>query len=193
MGAKNRNLVRTLTDQKRRTTKNLFEETFANVQKTFQEYYATLFRGGEARLVLVDETNPLESGIDIVVRPPGKKLQHITLLSGGEKAMTAIALLFALFKIKPSPFCVLDEVDAPLDEANIDRFLTVLRTFLESSQFIITTHNRKTIAMGDSLYGVTMGEAGVSKIVSVKVNPDGSTPGANTSDRQNPVENQVTA
>lgn len=162
-----------------RTTKGLFEETFSNIQKTFQEYYQVLFRGGEARLVLVDESNPLESGVDIVVRPPGKKLQPITLLSGGEKAMTAIALLFALFKIKPSPFCVLDEVDAPLDEANIDRFLTVLRTFLESSQFIITTHNRKTIAMGDSLYGVTMEEAGVSKIVSVKMNA--------------PVEDTVTA
>ncbi|MFZ5803008.1 MAG: hypothetical protein ACOY3K_07880, partial [Candidatus Omnitrophota bacterium] len=152
-----------------RTTKTLFEETFRNVQNYFKEYFQTLFRGGEARLVLVDETNPLESGIDIIVRPPGKKLQHISLLSGGEKAMTAIALLFALFRIKPSPFCMLDEVDAPLDEANIDRFLTVLRTFLETTQFIIITHNRKTIAMGDSLYGVTMEEAGVSKIVSVKV------------------------
>ncbi|MBI3317124.1 MAG: chromosome segregation protein SMC [Candidatus Omnitrophica bacterium] len=155
-----------------RTTKSLFEETFLNVQKTFQEYYQTLFQGGIAKLTLVDETNPLESGIDIVVRPPGKKLQHISLLSGGEKALTAMALLFALFKIKPSPFCVLDEVDAPLDEANIDRFLNVLKTFLATSQFIIVTHNRKTIAMGDALYGITMQEAGVSKIVSVRVNQD---------------------
>jgi len=139
------------------------------VQTRFQEYYELLFAGGQARLVLIDESNPLESGIDIVVRPPGKKLQHISLLSGGEKALTAISLLFALFRIKPSPFCVLDEVDAPLDEANIDRFLSVLRSFLEKSQFIIVTHNRKTIAMGDSLYGVTMQEAGVSKIVSVQV------------------------
>lgn len=161
-----------------RTTKSLFEETFTNVQKTFQEYYQTLFRGGHAQLVLVDESNPLESGIDIIVRPPGKKTQHISLLSGGEKALTAIALLFALFKIKPSPFCVLDEVDAPLDEANVDRFLTVLHSFLQVSQFIIVTHNRKTIAMGDSLYGVTMQEAGVSKLVSVKVAKDnnGSSP-----------------
>ncbi len=155
-----------------RTTRSLFEETFNNVQAAFKDYYQTLFRGGEARLILEDETKPLESGIDIVVRPPGKRLQHISLLSGGEKALTAIALLFALFKIKPSPYCVLDEVDAPLDEANIDRFLTVLRTFLTTSQFIIITHNRKTIAMGDSLYGVTMQEAGVSKIVSVRVGED---------------------
>lgn len=155
-----------------RTTKGLFEETFTNVQKQFQEYYQTLFRGGHAQLVLVDESNPLESGIDIVVRPPGKKPQHISLLSGGEKALTAIALLFALFKIKPSPFCVLDEVDAPLDEANVDRFLSVLDHFLQSSQFIIVTHNRKTIAKGNSLYGVTMQEAGISKLVSVKVSKD---------------------
>ena len=156
----------------RSTTKSLFEETFLNVQKTFQEYYEILFRGGQAKLVLVDETNPLESGIDIVVRPPGKKLQHISLLSGGEKALTAIALLFALFKIKPSPFCVLDEVDEPLDEANIDRFLHVLKTFLNVTQFIIVTHNRKTISMGNSLYGVTMEEPGISKLVSVKVEQD---------------------
>jgi chromosome segregation protein len=155
-----------------RTTKGLFETTFQEVQKMFGEYYKTLFRGGEAQLILVDEANPLESGVDIVVRPPGKKLQHISLLSGGEKAMTALALMYALFKIKPSPFCVMDEVDAPLDEANIDRFLAVLKTFITTSQFIIVTHNRKTIAMGDTLYGVTMQEAGVSRIVSVKVNTD---------------------
>ncbi len=171
-----------------RTTKSLFEETFANVQKQFSEYYQTLFRGGFAQLILVDETNPLESGIDIMVRPPGKKNQHISLLSGGEKALTAIALLFALFKIKPSPFCVLDEVDAPLDEANVDRFLTVLKTFLQISQFIIVTHNRKTIAMGDSLYGVTMQEAGVSKLVSVKVNND-----APVSPESTPVKEEKTS
>jgi chromosome segregation protein len=153
-----------------KTTKGLFEETFQNVQIAFQKYYETLFQGGYAKLMLVDETNPLESGIDIVVRPPAKKPTHITLLSGGEKALTAIALLFALFKIKPSPFCVLDEVDAPLDEANVDRFLSVLREFLAQTQFIIVTHNRKTIAIGDSLFGVTMQEPGCSKIVSVKVN-----------------------
>ena len=160
------------------TTKQLFEDTFKQVQETFKQYYQILFRGGEARIFLIDETHPLESGIDIVVRPPGKKLQNMSLLSGGEKALTAVALLFALFKIKPSPFCLLDEIDAPLDEANIDRFLTVLRTFTDQSQFIIITHNRKTIAMGDSLYGVTMEEPGISKIVSVKVSSgDESLPG----------------
>lgn len=152
-----------------RTTRKLFQETFEQVQIAFQELFTTLFSGGEAKLALLDEENPLESGIEIMVRPPGKKLQHISLLSGGEKALTAIALLFALFKIKPSPFCMLDEVDAPLDEANIDRFLNVVRSFLKSTQFVIVTHNRKTISMGDVLYGVTMEETGVSKIVSVKV------------------------
>ena len=151
------------------TTKQLFEDTFKQVQETFKQYYQILFRGGEAKIFLIDETHPLESGIDIVVRPPGKKLQSMSLLSGGEKALTAVALLFALFKIKPSPFCLLDEIDAPLDEANIDRFLAVLNTFIDQSQFIIITHNRKTIAMGNSLYGVTMEEPGISKIVSVKV------------------------
>ncbi len=151
------------------TTKQLFEDTFKQVQEAFKQYYQILFRGGEAKLFLVDEAHPLESGIDIVVRPPGKKFQNMSLLSGGEKAMTAVALLFALFKIKPSPFSLLDEIDAPLDEANIDRFLAVLTTFLEQSQFIIITHNRKTISMGNSLYGVTMQEPGISKIVSVKV------------------------
>lgn len=161
-----------------RTTKQLFEETFIKVQESFKQYYQTLFRGGDARLTLVDEEHPLESGIDIVVRPPGKKLQNMSLLSGGEKALTAVALLFALFKIRPSPFCLLDEVDAPLDEANIDRFLAVLRSFIDTTQFLIITHNRKTIAMGDSLYGVTMEEPGVSKIVSVKVRAgDESLPG----------------
>ncbi len=155
-----------------KTTKKLFQDTFDAVQREFQGFFSTLFNGGEAMLTMVDEVNPLESGIEIMVRPPGKKLQHITLLSGGEKAMTAIALLFALFKIKPSPFCVLDEIDAPLDEANIERFLKVVQTFLDQSQFIIITHSRKTIAMGDALYGVTMEDTGVSKVVSVKVNKD---------------------
>lgn len=152
-----------------RTTKQLFVEVFEQVQRNFQYYFGVLFEGGVAELTLVDEENPLESGIDIFVRPPGKKLQNIQLLSGGEKALTAVALLFALFKVKPSPFCVLDEVDAPLDEANIDRFLAVVKEFSNTTQFIIVTHNRKTIGMAHSLFGITMEEAGVSKIVSVKI------------------------
>ncbi|OGW85531.1 MAG: hypothetical protein A3C35_06135 [Omnitrophica bacterium RIFCSPHIGHO2_02_FULL_46_11] len=120
----------------------------------------------------MDELNPTESGLDIVARPPGKKLQHISLLSGGEKALTAVALLLALFAVKPSPFCVLDEVDAPLDEANNERFLTTLKPFLKDTQFIIVTHSRKTIAMGDILYGVTMEEPGISKIVSVRLSSE---------------------
>ena len=156
-----------------KTTKQLFLDVFAMVQKNFKEYYEILFNGGVAELILEDEENPLESGIEIMVRPPGKKLQNLSLLSGGEKALTAVALLFALFKVKPSPFCVLDEVDAPLDEANIDRFLKVVRQFIDSTQFIIVTHNRKTIGIADTLFGVTMQEAGVSKIVSVRVSDVG--------------------
>ena len=152
-----------------RTTKKLFEETLTRVRESFREYFRTLFGGGHAGLILIDEQNPFESGLDITAKPPGKKTQHITLLSGGEKALTAIALLLSLFSVKPSPFCVLDEVDAPLDESNNDRFLNVLKPFLETTQFIIVTHSRKTIAVGDALYGVTMQEPGVSKLVSVKL------------------------
>ncbi len=140
----------------------------AVIENEFQDYFKMLFNGGKADLVLTDETNILESGVDIVAKPPGKKLQNITLLSGGEKAMTAIALVFALFKVNPSPFCILDEIDAPLDESNVVRFSRVLQEFLKTSQFIIVTHNRTTIRLSDVLYGVTMQEKGVSKIVSVK-------------------------
>jgi len=152
-----------------RTTRKLFRDTFEAVRVNFAEYFKVLFEGGQAELIIIDEENPLDSGIDIFVRPPGKKTQNISLLSGGEKALTAIALLYALFKIKPSPFSVLDEIDAPLDEANIDRFLEVLDKFTQNSQFIIVTHNRKTISMGSDIFGVTMQEAGISKVVSVKL------------------------
>ncbi len=151
-----------------RTTKEMFVETFEKVQKYFTEYYRLLFNGGTAELVLLDAEDVLESGIEIVARPPGKKLQSITLLSGGEKALTAVALLFALFKVRPSPFCVLDEIDAPLDETNVERFCNVLKEFLTSSQFIIITHNKRTMNLADALYGVTMPQTGVSKIVSVR-------------------------
>ncbi|MGB3057809.1 MAG: chromosome segregation protein SMC, partial [Candidatus Omnitrophota bacterium] len=151
-----------------RTTRKMFVETFEAIRNEFRDYYRMLFNGGRADLILTDESNLLESGVDIVAKPPGKKLQNISLLSGGEKSLTAIALVFALFKVNPSPFCILDEIDAPLDESNVVRFSRVLQEFLKTSQFIIVTHNRTTIRLADVLYGVTMQEKGVSKIVSVK-------------------------
>ncbi len=151
-----------------RTTRELFIETFAQIQKNFSTYYKELFGGGAAELVLLDEGDVLESGIEIIARPPGKKLQNIMLLSGGEKALTAIALLFSLFKVKPSPFCVLDEIDAPLDESNVDRFCRVLKEFTVGSQFIMITHNKRTMNLADAMYGITMEETGASRIISVK-------------------------
>lgn len=149
-------------------TKEMFSETFQKIRENFRNLFTEVFGGGKADLLLVDEGDVLESGIDIMARPPGKQLQSISLLSGGEQTMTAVALLFSIYQVKPSPFCVLDELDAPLDESNINRFIRVLQRFLAHSQFIIITHNKRTIGMADVLYGVTMQEQGVSKIVSVK-------------------------
>ncbi len=149
-------------------TKEMFTETFEKIRENFQGMFKEIFNGGKADLILVDKENVLESGIDIVARPPGKKLQGISLLSGGEQTMTAVSLLFAIYQVKPSPFCVLDELDAPLDESNINRFIAILKRFLDDSQFVIITHNKRTIGIADVLYGVTMQERGVSKIVSVK-------------------------
>ncbi len=153
-----------------RTTRKRFIETFHLVNAKFQEIFPRLFCGGKAELRLTNEDDLLETGIEIVVQPPGKKLQNVTLLSGGEKALTAVALIFSIFLIKPSPFCLLDEVDAPLDDANIGRFNEMVREMSEISQFIMITHNKTTMTIADTLYGVTMEEPGVSKLVSVRLN-----------------------
>jgi chromosome segregation protein len=152
-----------------KTCRERFRETFDRVDEAFRKAYPELVGGGEARLELTDEDDLLETGVEVVVRPPGKRAQSLSLLSGGEKAMTAIALLLALFSVKPSPFCVLDEVDAPLDEANGARFNDMLRRMAEVTQFIVITHNRKTMECADTLYGVTMPTPGCSALVSVRV------------------------
>ncbi|MBC8287093.1 MAG: chromosome segregation protein SMC [Nitrospinae bacterium] len=152
------------------TTKQRFLDTFKLVSENFKEIFARLFQGGKASLTLVDESNPLDSGIEITANPFGKSLQSLALMSGGEKAMTAIALMFAVFKVRPSPFCLLDEVDAPLDEANVVRFQEMLKEMAVNTQFIIITHNQKTMSFANALYGITMEEQGVSKAVSVHFN-----------------------
>ena len=151
------------------TTRKLFSETFARVRINFREMFLELFGGGRADLSLLDENDPLNCGIEISAKPPGKQLQSVSLLSGGERSMVAVALLFAIYMVRPSPFCILDEVDAAMDEGNINRFIRVLDRFVEQSQFIIITHNKRTIAKADVLYGVTMEERGVSKLVGIKL------------------------
>ncbi|MBV58007.1 MAG: chromosome segregation protein SMC [Verrucomicrobiales bacterium] len=149
-------------------TTEMFKATFEQIRDNFRTLFTEVFEGGKADLVLVDEEDVLSSGIEIVARPPGKKLQSISLLSGGEQTMTAVSLMFSIYQVSPSPFCVLDELDAPLDESNINRFIRVLKRFINHSQFLVITHNKRTISMADTLYGVTMQEHGVSKIVSAR-------------------------
>ena len=149
------------------TASQLFSDTFVKVQEHFRDIFKTLFEGGDAELRMVGE-DPLECEIEIAAKPRGKHLQSITLMSGGERALTAIALLFAIYLVKPSPFCLLDEVDAPLDDANVDRFLSMLERFSSRTQFIVITHNKRTMEAARSLYGVTMEELGISKLVSVR-------------------------
>ena len=152
------------------TTHARFREAFTAINQNFQTMFSTLFGGGKAGILLLDESDPLESGIDIVAQPPGKRLQSVMLLSGGEKALTAIALMFGMFKYRPSPFCLLDEIDAPLDDANVGRFVDMLQGMLDRTQFILITHNRRTMEIANRLYGVTMEEPGVSKLISVQLN-----------------------
>lgn len=153
-----------------RTSRERFRATFDQVQTNFKEILPLVFEGGRGELSLTDESDLLETGVEIMVQPAGKTLRHISLLSGGEKALSAISLLFSLYLIKPTPFCLLDEVDAPLDDSNIDRFLKILQQFAPTSQFILITHNKKTMEIAHTLYGITMEEPGISKIVSVRLN-----------------------
>ena len=152
-----------------RRARSEFVETFEKVRKDFRRNFATLFQGGNADLVLRYEHDPLESPVDIFAQPSGKKLENIGLLSGGERALTAIAFLFAVYYTRPSPFCLLDEVDAPLDDANVNRFIDLIRDFSKRTQFLMVTHNKKTMEAASCLYGVTMEEPGVSRMVSVRL------------------------
>jgi chromosome segregation protein len=163
-------------DKINKTSRKLFRDTFNSVNTTFKEVFPRLFRGGQAALSLAggDDVDLLEAGVEIMAQPPGKKNTTVEQLSGGEKALTAVALVFSIFLIKPSPFCILDEVDAPLDEANVDRYNELVREMTDRSQFIVITHNKRTMEAADSLYGVTMQEPGVSKLVSVNLSKIGS-------------------
>ena len=149
-----------------KTIRERFKASFDQIVINFEEMFTGLFGGGYAELRLSDENDPLQSNIDIVAQPPGKKLQNINLLSGGEKTLTTIALMFAVLKAKPTPFCILDEVEAALDDANIDRFIRAVRKF-ENIQFALVTHQKATMEQADVLYGVTMPEKGVSKVLSL--------------------------
>lgn len=157
-------------DEINATSKALFTQTFEAVRENFKQTFDTLFGGGRSDLALVDNEDVLESGIDIMAQPPGTRLKTLALLSGGQKTMTAVALLFAIYMVKPSPFCVLDEIDAPLDDANIGRFTQMLEGFLDRSQFVIITHNKRTISVADTIYGATMQEKGVSRVISMRFN-----------------------
>jgi chromosome segregation protein len=159
-------------DEINQTSQKQFEVTFEQIRKNFEYTFHTLFGGGRANIELVLTEDILESGIEIVAQPPGTKLKGITLLSGGQKTLTAVALLFALYMVKPSPFCLLDELDAPLDESNIGRFTELLKKFVGASQFIIITHNKRTVSAASAIYGVTMEERGVSKTVSMRFNAE---------------------
>ncbi len=153
-------------------TRVKFDEGFAAINENFARAFRKLFGGGQAFMRLTDEQNTAESGIDVIASPPGKELQNVLLLSGGEKTLTAFSLLVGIFQYAPSPFCILDEVDAPLDDANIGRFAELVKEMSSQTQFIIITHSKKTMSISPMMYGVTMQEPGVSKIVSVRLNED---------------------
>jgi chromosome segregation protein len=149
-----------------------FTATFQQVAKEFQRYFKALFGGGEAQLLLTNPDNMIDTGVDIAARPPGKRLQSLALLSGGERSLTAQALIFALLKISPTPFVIFDEVDAMLDEANVGRYREMLRELAERTQFIIITHNRNTVQVADTVYGITMGADSASQVIGLKLDGD---------------------
>jgi chromosome segregation protein len=149
-------------------SQEMFEKTYVEIRKNFQMIFSKLFNGGKADILLTEPENLLETGIDVEVQPPGQTRKSITLLSGGQRTMTAIALMFATFMVKPSPFCLLDEIDAALDEANVTRFIELVQDFKDQSQFVMITHNKKTMSAANVMYGVTQETMGVSKIVSAK-------------------------
>ena len=160
-----RQVISQMTD----TMKEQFREKFKLINQNFNEVFVELFGGGKAELILEDEEHILECGIDIRVQPTGKKLQNMMLLSGGEKALTAIAILFAILKLSPAPFCILDEIEAALDDVNVYRFADYLRKFSEETQFLVITHRKGTMEIADSVYGVTMEENGISKLLSIRL------------------------
>ena len=168
-------LIQTI-DEINETSQTLFRDTFEQVRKNFAFTYAKLSGGGDSDLKLIDSEDPLESGIEIIARPPGTRLKSVTLLSGGQRTMAAVALLFAIYIVKPSPFCVLDEIDAALDDANIGRFCETLHGFTDKSQFLIITHNKRTISNADTVFGVTMPEKGVSTLISMRFNKETNAP-----------------
>jgi chromosome segregation protein len=170
--AKAREDLENITAEIRAESSDLFIATYNKIKKNFHNMFRRLFEGGRAELRLVDPNHVLESGIEIYAQPPGKKLENITLLSGGEKSMTAVALLFATYMVKPSPFCLLDEIDAALDEKNVLQFARMLKEFGSASQFIVITHNKKTMIYAETLLGVSMQESGVTKVISVKLKND---------------------
>ncbi|MEX2044415.1 MAG: chromosome segregation protein SMC, partial [Opitutus sp.] len=180
-------------DEINRASQKQFEVTFEQIRKNFEFTFQTLFGGGVARLELIEAEDVLESGIEIVAQPPGTRLKGISLLSGGQKTLTAVALLFALYMVKPSPFCLLDELDAPLDESNIGRFTDLLKKFIDESQFIIITHNKRTVAAANAIYGVTMEERGVSKTVSMRFNQERGEPEEQAQDMAEPMVGEGSA
>ncbi len=181
-----RNDLQSTLNKINQTAKQLFCDTFAQVQQNFRKLFVELFSGGEADIRMVDPDDPLETDIDIIARPRGKKLLSITMMSGGERALTAISLLFSLYMVKPSPFCILDEIDAPLDDANCRRFLRIIDTFSNQTQFINITHNKITMEAANNLYGVTMGQPGISQLVAVRFTEDDQ--GRVTTDTTQPIE-----